>query len=71
MSQALESFLEMNNWMKWTQLYDKYPEVKKRLWHIVSAVQQVARAHISKLTAECFIISSKHFAISEVFYIQY
>lgn len=59
--------------LSWNELYDKYPEVKKkkRLWHIVPAVQQVAGAHISKLTAKCFIIRPKHFAISEVLYIQY
>lgn len=30
---------------------------KRKRWHIVPAVHQVARAHVSKLTAECFVLS--------------
>lgn len=35
----------------------------KRVWHIVPVVQRVARARISRLTAECFIIRLSSWSI--------
>lgn len=34
------------------------------LWHTVPALQQAARAHVSKVPAECFVIRSKHFTFN-------